>query len=128
MRVHKNDLDDKGWPKPGAFRNRAPEGSPLTDADGMSTDWEKYSTAQTTLERARTPADNIVICLQVGEVRSIPEQKVEHTPLQTAPDDAIGNRSHTDVRGNKKRNPEVRVKFRRACLIAETLGSFNVEA
>jgi hypothetical protein len=102
LRVHKTLLDDDGLPKPVAFRN-----SP-TKQDGMSTDWEKYATPEETRQRARNPADNIVVSLPAGEVRQVPGQRVEHTPLQPAPD-SPGNRAHTDVFGEK--TPEARVKF-----------------
>jgi hypothetical protein len=102
LRVHKTLLDDNGLPKPVAFRN-----SP-TKQDRMSTDWEKYATPEETLQRARNPADNIVVLLPVGEVRQVPGQRVEHTPVQAA-EDSPGNRAHTDVFGEK--TPEARVKF-----------------
>ena len=124
-RVHRNFLDENGRPNPGAFQNRPPEGQPLTDKDGMSTDWCRYSTAQQTLERAKNSADNIVVGMNVGVVRSIPEQTVEHTPIEPCPEMPAGNRAHTDVRGNKKRNSEVRVKFRQHCWIAPTEGGFG---
>lgn len=126
MRVHKNNLDENGWPQVGAFRNRAPEGTPLTNADGMSTDWAKYATVQDTLQRAKTPSDNIVIRLIAGKVRQIPGQVVEHTPIQATVEQPVGNRAHTDVRGNKKLDPEVRVKFRQICMLAETHGSYRI--
>lgn len=128
MRVHKNDLDKNGWPQVGAFRNRSPEGLPLTDADGMSTDWAKHATAQDTLQRAKTPSDNIVVRLIAGKVRQIPEQIVEHTPIEPNSENSAGNRAHSDVRGNKKLNPEVRVKFRKICMLAQTHDCYGVES
>lgn len=124
-RVHRNDLDEQGRPKPGAFRNRPPEGQPLTSQDGMSTDWSRYSSAQNLLQRAKTPTNNIIVAMVVGEVRQIPEQTVEHTPI--APNELMpeGNRAHADVRGPKKNSPESRLKFREIATIAPTMGSFN---
>lgn len=104
MRVHKNQLEN-GEPIPGAFRNRPPS------TDGMSTDWEKYATPEKCRNRARTPADNAVIELKVAEVRAIPRQVVEHTPVyQPAENPPNINRAHTDVFG-EKRNPEIRMKY-----------------
>lgn len=103
MRVHKLDLDS-GIPELGAFRNRPKK------TGSMSTDWSKYATPEETQWRARIPQDNGVIALNVGEVRSIQDQIVKHSPIsnhQSLPN----NRSHTDVLGPK--NSEVRLKFRR---------------
>ena len=101
-RVHRHDIDDTGKPKPGAFRN-----TPSRE-DGMSTDWAFYSTASETRRRARVPADNMVISLNVDKVRAIIGQTVQHTPVQ--PDEQQqGNRSHTDVFGEK--TTEARLKY-----------------
>ncbi len=96
MRIHETWIQS-GEPMPGVFKNHG---------SGMSTDWNKYSTPEETLKRARIPSKNAVIQMQVGDVRKIPGQQVQHTPL---PD----NRAHTDVLGEKDRDPEVRIKFRR---------------
>ncbi len=89
MRVHRNYIKD-GQPIPGTFRNHG-EG----DQDGMSTDWSKYSTAEQTKQRATNPLwQGGVIKMRVEKVREIPQQKVQHAPL----DD---NRSHTNVKGPK---------------------------
>ena len=103
MRVHKLDLD-AGIPAPGAFRNRPKK------TGGMSTDWSKYATPEKTQARARIPQDNAVIALNVGEVRSIPGQIVEHSPIFNVPS-VPNNRSHTDVFGPK--NSAARLKFLR---------------
>jgi hypothetical protein len=106
MRVHKNQLDADGEPIPGAFRNRP------QSTDGMSTDWEKYSSPEECRNRARNPTDNAVIQLKVEDVRQIPEQIVEHTPIyQPATEPPNINRSHTDVYGEK--DAEVRLKLMR---------------
>jgi hypothetical protein len=102
QRVHRNNLDEQGLPKPGAFRN-----SP-TKQDGMSTDWDRYSTPQQTRQRARQPSENIVIALPVGRVREIAGQRVEHTPVQPEAEFA-GNQAHCDVFGEK--TTEARLKF-----------------
>lgn len=96
MRIHKSMIDE-GIPIPGAFRNHG---------DGMSTDWEKYSTPKETQNRGKVPSDNGIIKMNVGDIRKIPFQSVEHTPV-------LGNRAHTDVFGEKNKDPEVRLKFSR---------------
>ena len=73
----------------------------------MSTDWDKYSSPEETLQRARNPADNGVIQMVVGDVRQVPGLRVEHTP------DFPRNRAHTDVYGEK--STEARVKLLRIC-------------
>ncbi len=104
LRVHKNQLEH-GEPIPGAFRNRP------QSTDGMSTDWEKYATPEACRKRARTPADNAVIELTVGDVRAIPWQVVEHTPMYQPDENPPNiNRAHTDVFG-EKRNPEIRLRY-----------------
>ena len=103
MRVHQNDCDkDTGNPIPGAFRNR-PKDNPQS---GMSTDWEKYASPQDTRNRgAKAATEYAVLGLSVAEIRRIPNQVVEHTPIPT-------NRSHTDVFGEK--TSEVRVRLLKA--------------
>ena len=70
----------------------------------MSTDWEKYATANECRNRAKAPADNAVIRVNAGRIRRIPGQTVEHAPIPE-------NRAHTEVYGDKKSDPEVRVRF-----------------
>jgi len=85
-----------GEPIPGSFRNIN---------GGMSTDWEKYSTAQQSRNRATSdPSRNGVISLIVKDVRDIPYQTVEHDP-------SIDNRAHTNVLGEK--GTEERLRFMR---------------
>jgi hypothetical protein len=104
MRVHKNWLDDNGEPKPGAFRNHP------TRSDGMSTDWNKYATPEECRLRGRTPDDNAVVQFSVEDVRGIPEQIVEHTPIyEPLSNPPLFNRAHTDVFGEK--STEVRFHF-----------------
>ncbi len=97
MRVHRVNLNEDGSLKPGAFKDHG---------GGMSTDWDKYSTAAATRLRAREPNANAVVSMNVGRVRAIPGQIVQHAPL---PD----NRAHTDVIG--KKDAEARVLFSRCC-------------
>jgi hypothetical protein len=103
MRVHRNDMED-GDILPRAFRNRP------KNTGGMSTDWDKYRTAQDTRNDGRVPLENAVIRLNVGVVREIPDQKVVHTP-----DLERQNRAHTDVFGEK--HPQARVLLIRAAEI-----------
>ena len=72
----------------------------------MSTDWEKYSTAEETRARAKFPQDNGVIKLHAGGIRSIEGLTVEHEP-----DVKHMNRAHSEVFGDK--TPEVRIKLNR---------------
>jgi hypothetical protein len=98
LRVHRNHQEN-GELNPSAIRDHG---------NGMSTCWEKYSTAEEARQRAtRHPNDNGVVRMLVRKVREIPGVKVDHSPL---PD----NRSHTDVVGNKK-DQEIRAKLLRAC-------------
>jgi hypothetical protein len=111
MRVHKNNLDSNGEPIPGAFRNQP------TRVDGMSTDWNKYSTPEECQARARTPEVNAVIVLPVAEVRKIADQKVEHTPIYSPlSEPPVLNRAHTDVFGEK--STETRFQFMRIYSLA----------
>ena len=100
MRAHRNYFEDDGSLGIGVFRNRP------TEQDGMSTDWEKYSTPQEARDRARTPRDNAILKMVAGDVRRIPSQTVVHEPDPH-------NRAHTEVFGDKKATPEVRVLFGR---------------
>lgn len=104
MRAHKNYFFD-GMLAPGVFRDR--EGA-------MSTDWCKYSTAEETQMRARSPKDNSVVQFPASSVRAIP-LTVEHTP-----DVAGKNRAHSDVIGEK--TTEVRIKLHRVTTIALDAG------
>jgi len=98
MRVHRSYAPN-GELIPGVFRDRG-EG----EKKGMSTDWSRLSTPQTTRERASNPRDNGVIGLNVGNVRSIDGLTVHHSP-----DKEVNNPSHTDVKGEK--TTEVRAKL-----------------
>ena len=101
MRVHKSLVQPGGRLLPKAFENHRDPSSPSKEA-GMSTDWEKYSTPEECRQRVRQvgrdPNNYEVIQLNVGKVREIPDQRVEHTPIFEPP---ILNRAHTDVLGEK---------------------------
>lgn len=94
MRVHKNQIVD-GEPMPIAFRNHN---------SGMSTDWNRYATPAETQRGSQAAQNYGVIVLGVGDVRSIPDQKVVHEPVDE-------NRAHTEVFGDK--DAQVRVKLGR---------------
>jgi hypothetical protein len=106
LRVHWRRFRKSGEIGPSAFENKP------TETDGMSTDWEKYSTAQESQGRATTPSDNAIIRLNVAKIRKIPGQTVVHTPIQRGdPICPPGNRAHTDVVGEK--SPEIRTRLSR---------------
>jgi hypothetical protein len=58
----------------------------------MSVDWERYSSAQETRDRARNPRQNGVIALVTGDVRGIEGLSVEHEPIRS-------NRAHSGIHG-----------------------------
>jgi hypothetical protein len=99
MRVHITWRKRNGDIAPSAFKNHGA---------GMSTDWAKYATPEATRNRHREPAKNAVVSLVAGEVRRIPGQAVEHSPLPE-------NRAYTDVLGEK--DEEVRLLLRRAATL-----------
>ena len=83
---------------------------------GMSVDWNKYSTAEETKNRARSPADNGVIGIIAGKICLIDGLQIEHDPVQENTRDSEGkpiqpNRAHTEILGEK--TPERRVKLSR---------------
>jgi hypothetical protein len=101
--------------EPAAFANR-PKGS-----KSMSVDGEKYTSPEETRARARKPIENAVVQFVAGQVRAVPGQKVEHSP-----DLLSGNRSHSDVIGEK--TPEVRVHLSRIHTLVIPLGQDIHEA
>lgn len=106
MRIYRNFYDfADGRPLPTAFRDHG---------GSMSTDWEKYSTAEETRNRvdpSKDPLDNAVIALVVQRVRAIRGLRVEHSP-----DYAHHNRAHVDVFGDKKA-PGVRLTLSQICTV-----------
>ena len=106
MRVHRQWFRPDGSIINACFRNRP------DDSGGMSTDWARYSTPEETRQRARRPQDNAVVAMNVGQVRAIPGQTVQHSPI-FGHSDLPDNRAHTDVFGSKEQDPEVRLQFRR---------------
>jgi hypothetical protein len=63
---------------------------------------------------------NAVVALNVGRVRTIPEQRVIHSPVQFDPE-LPDNRAHTDVAGPKESDPEVRRLFVRIATLVLAL-------
>jgi hypothetical protein len=62
MRVHRV-FEVDGELQPGVFRDHPPKG----ESRAMSTDWSKYATPEETLRRAKSPSDNGVIGMVVGD-------------------------------------------------------------
>jgi hypothetical protein len=105
-RVRRTEVADDGWPKLNVFVNRG--STDLPDVrPGLSTDWSKYSTPEQTRARSRraAPEEYGVIFFIVGDVRELPFQEVEHTPVCRDPElaDDPNNRAHTDIFGPKTR-------------------------
>jgi len=103
IRVHKNQVMN-GEPILGVFKNRPVPLHPEKPS-AMSTDWSRYATPWETRDRSRSsrPEDNGVISLEVGWVRRIYRQRVDHTPRFHQPEDPAdpNNRAHADVAGPK---------------------------
>ncbi len=100
MRIHQNSIQN-GTIVPGAFKNRG---------NGMSVDWDKYSTPEESRRRARKPAENGIVRLVASDVRAVPNQEVIHSP-----DLERHNRAHSEVVGEK--DEETRIKLRRISTI-----------
>ena len=96
MRAHKAHFRD-GVLQPGVFREQD---------GGMSVDWDKYGSAETTRQQAPKPADNGVLSMPVAGIRHIEGLKVEHTPEPL-------NRAHAEVFGlgltDRERQTEMRL-------------------
>ena len=118
--VHRQWFSKKhGGVAPTFFKNAL---DPSAGRAGMSTDWSRYSTPQESRQRARDPAVNGVIEMTVADVRAIPDQVVEHTPIQDHPDPNVrDNRAHADVFGPKEDDPEIQRAFARASRIVITV-------
>jgi len=109
-RIHKINFRE-GKLLPGAFREIR---------DGMSADWEKYSTPTDSVYRARIPIDNGIVSLIVGNIRNI-NLEVTHKPSES-------NRSHTIVKGKEKtiqEDPEVRLKLMNMSKWEIQVGAFS---
>jgi hypothetical protein len=99
-----------GNPSPGAFE---PKG------EGLSVDWDRYSTSYETRARAKKPEQNAVVSLVVGEIRRIREGlDVIHSPIPE-------NRAHSEVNlpGPGAEQTEVRIKLSRLATLVIDLDS-----
>jgi hypothetical protein len=98
MRAHRSYFRD-GKLEHGVFKAK--------DGPGMSVDWEKYSSAEDTRQRARNPRDNAVLALSASGIRSIEGLDVRHVPEPQ-------NRSHSEVNlpdKDTKREELIKVRF-----------------
>ncbi|OQX09464.1 MAG: hypothetical protein BWK80_46855 [Desulfobacteraceae bacterium IS3] len=95
-RIHKSFVREEKL-IPGAFREIG---------NGMSVDWEKYSTPVNSILRSKIPEDNGIVSLMAGNIRKI-DLEVTHKPSEK-------NRSHSIVKGRNKKiqdDPEIRLKL-----------------
>lgn len=78
----------------------------------MSTDWSRYAAPEQTQRGGlrRGPEHYAVLALNVGAVRAIPHQIVEHAPIFADPE-VPDNRAHAEVAGRK--NTETRLHYLR---------------
>ena len=107
MRAHKGYIRD-GNIATGVFKEQG---------GGMSVDWDKYASPQDTKARAKNPADNAILSLPVGGIRTIRDLDVKHTPEPT-------NRAHSevDLPDDREELTEVRVLLSRLSTIVIPLG------
>lgn len=106
--VHQTWRRKNGGISPSAFMGRRSAAGQHV----QSTDWSRYSTPQETRDRARTPQENGVYEVLVGELRAIPGEQVLHSPIQNHPQ-IPDNRAHADVIGNDHEDPEIKLLFSR---------------
>ena len=104
MRAHRQHFL-QGELDHGVFRRRK---------EGLSVDWDRYSTAEDTRTRARSdPKDNAVISLSAECIRQINPLTVDHDPISSPPKER--NRAHSLIK-NLPEAPELtetRFKLRR---------------
>ena len=101
-RIHKTYIVD-GEIIPGAFQSKI---------DGMSTDWDKYSTSQQSLALSKNPADNGIVKFSVEQIRQQPAMDVEHDPK-------LYNRAHSLIHGVPEKGElktKVRLLLKRLCV------------
>lgn len=100
-RIFKNEFRPDGKPKFKAFKEKG-EG----EKKGMSTNWDKHSTARQLLESYPEPEKIDIVSFIAGNLIDI-NLKVVHAPLDN-------NRSHTNVKGLPPIDPdgdEIRLKM-----------------
>jgi hypothetical protein len=105
MRAHRAHFRN-GDLQPGVFK---------AQGDGMSVDWDKYSTAEQSRLRAKKPDENAILRLSVLGIRSTEPLRVVHEP-----DPQHGNRAHTEVFDMPKAEQlaETRIKLLRIAVVA----------
>lgn len=87
MRAHRQHFSH-GELGHGVFRRRE---------EGLSVDWDRYSTPEDTRARANSnPNDNAVISLLVGCIRQIRPLTVDHDPISAPQEER--NRAHSLIR------------------------------
>jgi hypothetical protein len=105
MRVHKQNIDFK---ESNPNRMIRPVAFDPKGGEGLSVDWSKYSTAEATLQRAKTPESNGIISMPISGIRSNPfPLNVLHKPEET-------NYSHSEIFGIPPRKPSdlgIRIKL-----------------
>ncbi len=108
-RIHKvyidsEEVDEKKKIKPAAF-----DPQPRPNSLELSVEWDKYSTALETRNRAKNPLANGVVSFYTCKVRQTPPLKVEHKPSK--------NQAHSvifDILPTAN-DPEIRIKLRKIC-------------
>jgi hypothetical protein len=89
---------------------------------GMSVNWDKYASAESTRNQGKEPNANAVISLSVMGVRTIDGLDVKHTPK---PD----NQAHSDINlpDDTEELNEVRVKLHRLARIVLPLNGSSTQ-
>lgn len=77
--------------------------------DGMSVDWSRYSDPTASRLRAKVPADNGIVELGVGAVRSL-SQRLRDRQLHVTHDPLDENRSHGLIRPIACRIEDVEIR------------------
>lgn len=98
FRVPRSQMRHEDRLHEGVFRDRG---------DGMSVDWEKYSTANETRARGRLPPEDYgILAFLVGAIRGIrtPQLTVVHEPLEE-------NQAHAGVHGVNANKTMARLKL-----------------
>lgn len=113
LHVHSSRMNG-GNPTPGAF---TPHG------EGLSVDWEIYSTAVDTRGRARKPAENGVIRLVAGEIRKLDVEGHGHLDVIHRP--LAENRAYSEVPFPK---PERGDSWTEARLLLNRIAKVEVQA
>jgi hypothetical protein len=113
MRAHRQHFSH-GELGHGVFRRRE---------EGLSVDWDRYSTSEDTRARANSdPNDNAVISLLVSCIRQIRPLAVDHDPISAPPEKR--NRAHSLIRNLPRAADltEARFKLRKCAHIVIPLG------